>query len=116
MNPAFDKNDAVTYNYGYNMLALAKEMKCSCIDMTTLTVSLVNKLGKEQAVRLIYNLPGDGTHFGTGGALLFSQIAVKELKKQRILEKYIVESPRLIVAPARLDWGSVMLGRQKIQL
>lgn len=113
VNPAFDKNDAVTFNYGYNMLALAKEMNCPCIDMTTLTASLVNKLGKEQAVRLIYNLPGDGTHFGTSGALLFSQVAVKELKKQRILEKYIVESPRLIVAPARLDWGSIYAGTSK---
>ena len=113
VNPAFDKNDAVTFNYGYNMLALAKEMKCPCIDMTTLTASLVNKLGKEQAVRLIYNLPGDGTHFGTSGALLFSQVAVKELKKQRILEKYIVESPRLIVAPAGLDWGNVYAGTLK---
>lgn len=113
VNPAFDKNDTVTYNYGYNMLALAKEMKCPCIDMTTLSASLVNKLGKEQVVRLIYNLPGDGTHFGTSGALLFSQVAVEELKKQRILEKYIVESPRLIVAPARLDWGSVYAGTSK---
>lgn len=113
MNPAFDKNDAVTYNYGYNMMSLAKEMKCPYVDMTALTASLVNKLGKELAVRLIYNLPGDGTHFGTGGALLFSQVAAKELKRQRILEKYIIESPRLIVAPAKLDWGSVYAGTVK---
>jgi hypothetical protein len=106
----FNKNDTVTFNYGYNMRSLAKEMNCSCVDMTALTASLVNGLGKDSAVRLIFNLPSDGTHFGTSGALLFSQIAVKELKKQHILEKYIVESPRLIVTPDKLDWGNIYAG------
>lgn len=113
VNPNVDRNDRLTYNYGINMKLVANEMNCSCIDMTTLTASLVNRFGKELAVRHIYNLPGDGTHFGTSGALLFSQVAVKELKKHHILEKYIVESPRLIVYPDKLDWGSIYAGTSK---
>lgn len=109
----FDEKDTVTYNYSYNMKLLAREMKCPCIDMTALTAFLVNKLGKNLALKLIYNLPNDGTHFGVGGALLFSQTAVGELKKQHILEKYIIESPEMVVVPTKLDLGSVYAGTFK---
>lgn len=105
VDTGFDKEDTVTYNYVYNMKLVAKELHCPLVDMTALTANLVESLGQEQATELIYNLPKDGTHYGTAGALLFARLAAKGLKDGRILKNYIRDSEELVVAPVQVDWG-----------
>ena len=115
IDKSLDANDTISFNYPYNMKLVAKQLNCSLIDMTELTSHFVDSIGQSRAGELIYNLT-DGTHFGTSGALLFSSLAAKELRRQKILEQYIKPDPKLIVPFTNLSFGTVFSGTTPTQV
>jgi len=94
---------------------VAKLLNCPLVDMTELTRHLVDSLGQAKATALIYNLT-DGTHFGESGALQFSNLAARELRRQGILASYIKPDPKLIVAPASVSFGNMYAGTSPTQI
>ena len=114
-NPAFNLNDTITFNYPYNIRYEAKELNCPLIDMTLLSARLVEPLGNSKATSLIYNL-GDGTHFGTTGAVLFSQLFVKELQHQQILTEYLRPPKHLITNPSNIGFTNLFKGTESVQI
>ncbi len=115
IDKSLDTNDTVSFNYPYNMKLVSKQLNCPLIDMTELTRNLVDSIGQAKAGELIYNLT-DGTHFGTSGALLFSSLAAKELRRQKILEQYIKPEPTLIVPFTNLSFGTIFSGTTPSQV
>jgi len=115
LDKSSDANDTVSFNYPYNMKLVAKQLNCPLVDMTELTRNLVDSLGQGKAGELIYNLT-DGTHFGTSGALLFSSLAAKELRRQKILEQYIKPEPTLIVPFTNISFGTIFSGTTPSQV
>lgn len=113
-DPSFDLNDTTTFNYPYNMKYVAKELNCPLIDMTAPTARLVDSLGYSAAKKLIYNV-GDGTHFGTSGALLFSQLFVKELQRRKMLTEYLIPTKKLITNPSAINFANLFPGTDAVQ-
>ena len=115
IDKSLDANDTVSFNYPHNMRLVAQQLNCPLIDMTELTRHLVDSLGQSRAGEFIYNLT-DGTHFGTSGALLFSSLAAKELRRQEILSQYCKLDPKLIVPFTSLSYGTVFSGTSPTQV
>lgn len=116
MDASIDRKDTLKYNYPNNMKYVVKELKCPLIDMTQATARLVDSLGNNKATKLIYNLPGDGTHFGASGAMLFSQLFVRELQKQNLLKEYIRPMKRLITNPETINFANLFPGADAVQV
>jgi len=116
VDKTFDVRDTVRFNYPFNMIQVAKQLNCPLVDMTELSRHLVDSLGQKKATELIYNLPKDGTHFGTSGALLLSSLAAKELRSKKILSNYLLQAPSLMVPNKAVSFGTVYVGTNPIQV
>ncbi|GGA67710.1 hypothetical protein GCM10008015_05570 [Flavobacterium palustre] len=112
INTSFDVKDTIALNYSVNMALVAKELNCPLIDMTSATKELVNSIGDKEAARQIYSLPNDGTHFGSNGALLFSKLFIKELRKNNLLTTYLKPEGGLITNTSVISMKDIYLGTE----
>lgn len=110
VDSTFDANDTIAFNYTYNMKHVADSLQCPFVDMCSMSAQLIESLGPEKSTELIYNLPKDGTHFGALGALLFSELAAKALKRQHILDRFITLPAGVVVSPEAIDLGDRYVG------
>lgn len=81
-------SNATIMNYPEAMRSLAIELDVKLIDMTLLTKKMVESYGASEARRIIYSKK-DKTHLSSMGGLLYSQLAAKELQRQKILTNYL---------------------------
>ncbi|MCA5004007.1 rhamnogalacturonan acetylesterase [Sphingobacterium bovistauri] len=87
-------------DYGNIACQLAKKMKVPCIDMRSITNSLLSEMGEEKSKSLFLHLDkghknypngvSDNTHLNEYGASTLSKLVVKELERQKIpLKRYL---------------------------
>lgn len=103
--------DDSTLNYVRVMKHVARNKQVPLIDMTALTKTYAETLGKDSTTKCIY-VPTDGTHTQATGAAEYARLAVKELKRQGILAEYIREDIPLVVNPSALSFNTIFAGEE----
>ena len=105
--------DDSTLNYVRVMKHVARNKQVPLIDMTALTKTYAETLGKDSTTKCIY-VPTDGTHTQATGAAEYARLAVKELKRQGILAEYIREDIPLVVNPSALSFNTIFAGEEAL--
>ena len=103
--------DDSTLNYVRVMKHVARNKQVPLIDMTALTKTYAETLGKDSTTKCIY-VPTDGTHTQATGAAEYARLTVKELKRQGILAEYIREDIPLVVNPSALSFNTIFAGEE----
>lgn len=106
--------DDRTYDYPYQMKAVADEMGVSYVDLTTATKELYESYGDAKANELLFD--GDGsTHTSAMGATLIARLCAQLLQRQGILSEYISLTSDLSVSPSKADLGEAYKGQTVVK-
>lgn len=91
-------------NYTQAMKDVAKKYSVPLLDITKDTETIVEYYGPISARKYLY-IPADSTHPRVLYATLIAKATTDDLKALNILSNHIVDSEKLVVSPATLDWG-----------
>lgn len=102
-------------NYQAAAREIAEKNGVAFVDLTELTRAYVNSAAAAGKTKFVY-IPTDNTHVRTLGAMKICEMAVSELKKQKILAKHIVTpKPRVFVDAKAIDFGRIYPGNSVIK-